>query len=281
MIRRDDTIEGVRHYRLLGDNLTDVQNWLELTPRKWSCSYSTTTMGHSWDLGVGYRGALELARIGWSEGAKDLSDRLDAHMPPHDHEVSWRYDVAGELPDIGRFLAGDPAHMRRHGHPKGHRPIIGIAVNSALRSNAKAHQIANYGAALVAVIDRIENAGRRVELTVHNVTAHGKTRVSMGWVVKKADDPFDLAAVAFSLAHPASVRRIVFAMMEHSTLPSNPGYGRIIQVTEDDLVDPLPNTFLINGVGHSPLACDTLTGAIARVTQQVNEAAGEELVTME
>jgi hypothetical protein len=85
-------------------------------------------------------------------------------MPARDKEDSWRYDVAGELPDIGRFLAGDPAHMKRHGHPKGHRPIISLAINVIANAMITAQQMANYGAALVTVVDQIENAGRRVDL---------------------------------------------------------------------------------------------------------------------
>lgn len=268
-------------FHAMAENLIDVQAWLNATPRRWSSSYSVSPMGTGWDLGVGFDGALRLAREGWSDGAKSFADKLAAHMPPHNKTASWRYDVAGELPDIGRFLAGDPAHMRRHGHPKGHKPVINIAVNNALSSAASAQQMTNYGAALVAIIDKIENAGRRVELTVHNVTNCSGARVSVGWVVKYADDAFDLASVAFSLAHPASVRRIVFAMMERSTTPTSAAYGRPVEITEADLVDPAPDTFLIPGIMFEFARCKTFDGAMQLAMEQINKAAGEELVTLE
>lgn len=282
MIIRDERINGARHYRAFGESLDDVQHWLRNSPKVWRESSSTSTgRGVSWDLGVGFDGAMELARKGWSEGAKDLSDRLEAHMAPRDKEDTWRFDVAGELPDVGRFLAGDPAHMRRHGHPKGHRPILSIAVNIRLRCDIKAQAMANYGAALVAVIDRLEHTGRRVELTTTFATLCCGVRLSCGWTVKKAEDSVDLAAIAFSLAHPAASRRIGFAMYEHTTSPSSFGYGTDLTLREEDLVDPLPGTYCLSGVNSNAARCHTLDDAIAFVCDQINYAAGEQLVTME
>jgi hypothetical protein len=280
MIIRDETIDRTRYYRAMGESLDDVQQWLRTSPKTWSSSSSVMNRAsESWSLGVEYDQALKLAQLGWSEGAKDLSDRLAAHMPPRDKEDSWRYDVAGELPDIGRYLAGDPAHMRRHGHPKGHRPIISIAVNIRLQASVKASAMANYGAALVAIIDRLEHTGRRVELIATFATEQGKARVSCGWLVKKAGDPLDLAAVAFSIAHPAASRRIGFAMYEHSAVPTNSGYGYGLTLREEDLIDPLPGTYCLSGLNDNTTRCHSLDDAIAFVRAQVNKAAGEELVT--
>jgi hypothetical protein len=282
MIIRDDKIDGTRHWRALGENLDDVQRWLRDTPNKWRITASRDSgFGREWALGVSYDQALELARTGWSEGAKDLSDRLAAHMPPRDKEDSWRYDVAGELPDIGRYLAGDPVHMRRHGHPKGHQPIVSIAVNIRLQSNVKASAMANYGAALVAVIDQIEHHGKRVELMVTFATRQTGSRVSAGWMVKRAEDALDLAAVAFSVAHPAASRRIGFAMYEHSDVPATRGYGGTLTLGENDLIDPLPGTYCLSGLNDTLGRCHTLDDAITFVRDQVNAAAGEELVTIE
>lgn len=281
-IIRDEKLGNAqtRHYRVMCDNLEDVQHWLRTSPRTWSSNSSQSlAAGREWTLGVNYEQALELARKGWSEGAKDLSSRLEAHMPPRDKEDSWRYDVAGELPDIGRFLAGDPAHMRRHGHPKGHKPILAIAVNIRLMCSVKASAMANYGAALVAVIDRLEHMGRRVELTATFATQQSYSRVSCGWTVKKAEDPMDLAAVAFSIAHPAASRRIGFAMYEHCKVPQDSGYGRGLTLNEHDLIDPLPGTYCLAGLNDDTRRCHTLDDAIEFVCAQVNKAAGEELIT--
>lgn len=269
-----------------GDDLPDVQRWLRNTPPTWTRHGCTSSQSmdsfhnsKSWDFGVGYGGALKLAENGWSEGAKDLSDRLAAHMPNRDHVDSWRYDVAGELPDIGRYLAGDPTHMKRHGHPKGHKPIISLLVNICCSASVGANSFANYGAAMCSVIDQLENSGRRVELNVVWVSLISGVRVCVGWTAKRAEDSLDLASVAFSLAHPAASRRLGFAMCERSSASPTPGYGMTVDPTEEDWIDPLPGTYCIQGVGYG--GSSTLEAALRQVTEEINRAAGEELVTME
>jgi hypothetical protein len=264
-----------------GESLADVQHWIANSPQTWTSTQSRSNAAtQSWDLGVGYSGAMELARKGWSEGAKDLSDRLAAHMPARDKEDSWRYDVAGELPDIGRFLAGDPAHMKRHGHPKGHRPIISLAINVVANAMITAQQMANYGAALVTIVDQIENAGRRVDLVCAFAARQFGVKNVIGWQVKHAEDSLDLAAIAFSLGHPAALRRIGFAMIEHSATRTCPGYGHSTTITPDDIPEAMPGVLCLSGIGTCSHRCRTLDDAIAFATEQVNTAAGEELVTI-
>jgi hypothetical protein len=274
------TYKTATHVFSFGADAMDVERWLETSRKTWSSSSAVTTPArHDWDLGVGYDGAKQLVRTGWSEGAKDLSDKLEAHMPARDKETSWRYDVAGELPDIGRFLAGDPSCMKRHGHPKGHRPVISLAVNIAVNASVSATSMANYGAAMVAVIDKLEHSGRRVDLSVIMVAVQGTRRNVIGWRVKKAEDPLDLAAVAFAIAHPAALRRIGFAMYEHSDSPTWVGYGQQTQAKVEDVPDPAPNTFCLPGLAFG--RAGTLDQAITLVRTQINDAAGEELVTVE
>lgn len=277
MIIRD---EGKRVH-VQCDDLTEVAKWLRETTSSWNYQSSLSTgRGDAWDLGVGLDGALRLAETGWSEGAKNLSDKLAAHMPERDHVDSWRYDVAGELPDIGRFLVGDPSCMKRHGHPKGHKPIISILVNLCCSGGVPASHYANYGAALCSVIDQLENSGRRVELSVAWISEfYGDARFSGGWTVKHAEDALDLAAVAFSLAHPAASRRIGFAMVERTRIRPSMSYGSVVTGVEEDWIDPLPGTYCLQGVGFGGGA--TLQDALVRVVREINKAAGEELVTVE
>jgi hypothetical protein len=270
--------EGERRFAF-GSSLADVETWLAATPRTWSISDSVMDRArHDWDLAVGYEGAMRLAREGWSDGAKDLSDRLDAHLPARDKTDTWRYDVAGEIPDVGRFVSGDPACMKRHGHPKGHRPILTLAVNLAVAGVTKATAMANFGAALVAVIDKLEHSGRRVDLSALMVAQQGSIRNVIGWRVKEPDQQPDLAAIAFSLAHPAALRRIGFAMYERSDAPTHHSYGRPTSFMEADLPDHEPNTLRLQGLVGAYGRCHTLDDAIAFVRDQINKAAGETLV---
>lgn len=132
---------------------------------------------------------------------------------------------------------------------------------------------------MCAVIDQLENSGRRVELNVAWCSQISGVRVSVGWTAKRAEDTLDLASIAFSLAHPAASRRIGFAMAERSAARQDLGYGMTYSPTEDDWIDPLPGTYCIQGVGYG--GSETLDKAIAQVVKEINKAAGEELVTVE
>jgi hypothetical protein len=282
MIIIDQKSNGLRRWKVQFDNLDEVQRWITQTPRK-CCGDASKALGRgsSWDLNAGWEGALHMARHGWLDGVTDMSDKL-ALKPPHtDSEPSWRYDVAGEMPDIGRFLAGDPAHMKRHGHPKGHRPVITLAIGANAVASVSARQMANYGAAMVAVIDQLESTGRRVEAHATFVSTGSGSRICPVWCVKRAEDSLDLSALAFSLAHPAAFRRLGFAIYERSDLGWM-HYGGSVGSTLEDLIDPAPNTLVVSGLadGVGARNCDTLDGAIKFAAEQINKAAGEELVTI-
>lgn len=284
MLIIDERKAKVPRWKVMFESLDEVQQWLRDTPRKWTVSSSVRESGgRSWDLGAGWEGALKLARNGWLEGVKDISDKLALKPPQLSDEPRWRYDVAGELPDIGRFLAGDPAHMKRHGHPKGHRPVISLAIGANAVAMVSAEQMANYGAAMVAVIDQLESTGRRVEAYATFVSVSGGSRICPYWLVKRAEDALDLSALAFSLSHPAAFRRLGFAIYERSAFETWWGYGSSCSSTLDDLIDPMPNTLAISGLadGIHACRCNTLDGAIELAAEQINGAAGEELVTVE
>lgn len=267
-------------YKVHGESLQDVVHWLRTTPARWASPSSLVTgRGDSWDFGVGYEGALALADKGWPEGVTMLADSLSV-LPPVNADVSsWRYDVAGELPDIGRFLAGDPACMKRHGHPKGRQPILALAIPIVVAAGVPAKEMANYGAAIVSLVDRLEASGRRVEVRATHIGDVTSGIVAASFTAKQAEDPVDLSALAFSLGHPAASRRITFGMIERSHLRKTGYYGLPIKETEDHLIDPVPGTIVMQRM--APGSCRTPTDAMVTVLRSFNKAAGEELAVME
>lgn len=267
---------------IFGDDLHDVAQYIKNTPRKWGSNDSVTTgASHNWDLSTGWQRAWELANTGWTEGALDLSHQLAA-LPPNEAEPEYTYDVAGYMPDVSLYCAGDPMHMINEGHPQGRQPIVHLVVNVVASGIVSAVEFKNYGAALTAMIGQIEATGRRVELDVVFVDQLFGSRGLLGWKVKRASDNTDLSAVAYSVAHPAAFRRIGFALIER--LPrawQTPGYGMPGAMTKDlaHYIDA-DGAFLLNGIGTSFGTCKTMAGALKLAATQINSAAGEELVTV-
>jgi len=263
-----------------GSDLHDVALWLQRTPREWSVSQSTTNSAtDSWDLGTGYDKARQLAETGWTEGARDFANQL-AVLPPNDAEPEYTYDVAGYMPDVALYCAGDPMHMINFGHPQGRKPVVHLVINAVAAGMINANEYRNYGAAITAMVGQIEATGRQVELDVVFVDSLRGGKAILGWKVKRAGDNLDLSAVAYSIAHPAAFRRLGFALIERTPRSwQQPGYGHCGSLTKE-LAETIGagEAFLLGGVGVSQGACKTMKGALKFAAQQINKAAGETLV---
>lgn len=268
---------------VFGDDLNELASFLQTEPRQWSFNASRGNgANQNWDFGTGYKGAWKLAHTGWTAGALDIADKLTA-LPPNEAEPEYTLDVAGYMPDVGLYCAGEPMHMMNDGHPQGRRPIVHLVINVVCSAIVSANAFKNYGAAITAMIGQIEASGRQVELDV--VAVHklkGDNDGIFGWKVKRAGDNTDLGAVAFSIGHPAAFRRIGFALCERSPRAwESFGYGQCAGLSKE-LAKHIgaEEAFLLDGIGTNYLACNTLEGALKLAAQQINKAAGEELVTL-
>lgn len=280
----------VRHERgsttwaAYGDNLMDVAGYIRTSEVHWKSDYSR---GHlrspSWDLNVGYDGAVRMAHDGWSDGARDLSGLVRAADIKNDRHTVERWDIAGHAPDVARYLAGDPAHMRRRSRAPSvtRAPVVSLIYNVVAAEIVSAKSLALMGSAMVAIIDQLETRGRRVELSIafKSQLRGGKT-VLVGWQVKRAEDQMDIAAVAFSVAHPAAMRRLCLAMVERSPREwTDESYGMPRALEPGELPGADPEALIVQGLAiHSHNPPTSVMGAIHMLAAQINEAAGQELI---
>lgn len=290
MITLYEERDGKKWWKAHGESTMDVARFIASNRKNVINDVVESTSGtygmHKWTLGHDFAHVQRLAAEGWTEGALDLADRLSATLPMRDRDSTWRYDVAGERPDVGRFLSGDPANMMRHGHPKGHIPVVTLAINVWIRCDVKAQNMANYGAAVCAMIDRLENAGRRVEVIAMVTAPQGNDHseiLSASWTVKHAQDAVDYGALAFSLVHPGASRRFGWAVWDRLDIKQCDGHGAGVgyKATLDDLISPSPNTLIMTGLNSDPYRCATIEDALVFVRDQINLAAGETLVEVE
>ena len=290
MIYREEqrTIKGVwnkenpftakHHVMMYGESVADVMHWLTQTPRKWSNNASSdagNAKSKTWDLNAGWAGAETMAKDGWSEGAKDLDARLQTIMPSAGRQARWGYSPAGSSVMVGRFLAGHPNNMRtRRRKQAGSAPVYHIVINGNASCMVNGEQMKNFGCAMVGLIDRLENTGKRVMVDIMYALKEGEARYSCGWNVKKASEPVNLADLAFALAHPAAFRRIGFAMIERGpSRDANSGYGYCADICELDMPDPTPGLMLVDGINHEPGRCNTPGDALRLAVEQINKAA--------
>ena len=179
--------------------------------------------------GCSWREAVKYARDGWPEGRRIIEERSEHFKEAFGTTMILQqrpaivHDIAGSMPDVGRFLAGVPDNMMTWSRIESHAPAIRIVINQAASSGISSEQIMNRGAVVCALIDLLESSGKRCEIVAVAAVADDwsayRHKLEIAVMLKQADEPLQIDKVAFMLAHPAALRRIGFALME--TLPED------------------------------------------------------------
>ena len=261
------------------DSLPDVLRYLDRTPAQWRGDASHKPGSNSWDLGLGWKGAEAMCKTGWSEGGKDMRMVLKGLPRTQGSAMEIRYNpVRGQF-SFGRYVTGNPVCFRRKVKDADDSvaPIVRLAINNATPFTSKAKNLHNYGAAIAAAVEALELAGTRVELSVHNVClcGDGRKRLVTGWTIKHAGEPLDMAAVAFSIAHPAAQRRIGFALKERTPRAyEDSGYGYPRDLALTDVKDAPALTVVLNGSRDVNSHAATPADAVAYVQERISEALG-------
>lgn len=175
--------------------------------------------------GATWRGALALARTGWAEGSdqvRKLSDRYVHQITNLVDKTVYYYDVSGSYVDVGRYIDGEPEHFVefatervRDAGTRMHR----IMVQGSFSCDTPHEAIIRRGAAITALVDLLETLGIRCEIVSSATLSERSYGTNRNWFefrvpLKEADEALDIDRVAFALAHPASLRRLGFAVME-------------------------------------------------------------------
>jgi hypothetical protein len=269
------------------DSALQMATWSAETPRTWKQAASRATgRDHDWDLSAGYEGAVRLASEGWEDGVGKVSALINSI--PTGQRAERTYSVGGDYADVARAISGDPFNMVRRGNAHKPRQTMTICVNVCCSAGTSARRMANFAAAMVSIIDRLENRGVRIELIGCAVSRLRGKRGCVVWTIKQAGDPLDLSAVAFGLGHPAAFRRLAFGVWERMPAAMEDyGYGNVVPMVPDDVLNLNPDALCIDGLqtGSTGTGAGTLQDAVRQAEQQINAAAiratGEPIAELE
>lgn len=184
-----------------------------------------------WSGGLTWEEAKQMAISGWRDGMNEI-EKYRAQILPIIAEKVLRpqqiYAIAGYNVDIGSFLANDPECFIAREYEEKNYPgrIYKIVCSISFSAAITPETIIQRGAMICALIDAIEFAGHRAEVICngamsvghHDGYRQGKHK-QQGWfevavTVKKSTQPLDMTDLAFCLAHPAMLRRIMFSAAE-------------------------------------------------------------------
>lgn len=204
-------------------------------PEQPSQSSHENSAGHSWDLGVGWSGALDLAKHGWSESRPDTDSLVENLTTVIQESLENAFEtvtgpIGGEV-DMGLYLEGNPEcmigfHLTEH---EAQREIVRIVVSTTCSAGESADIVRRRGIAICALVDLIARTGRAVELWAEDsvgVSRSGATGRHVTLVkVKEADSYLDIDQVMYAMAHPSFQRRLTFAAQEQETMEVRRDYG--------------------------------------------------------
>lgn len=262
------------------DSLHELGVWIETAPRTWpDRAYSLSTeggKGYKWDLGTGYAEAVRLAQEGWIEGAERAQEALKAFNPATP-QPETKTDFYGFRPHVPRFCAGAPDSMVRHARPplNGSKRVLTLVVQTSIAFFTEARCAANYGIAVAQYVNQLEGDDTRVELIAAATLDYRGRRGAFTWTLKQAEQPLDLAVVAFAIGHPAMFRRLVVAAMERSDLRPQTNYGVPMDAEASDLINYPPGTVILNGMREANSLARTPQDALEHITQQIEKSIQE------
>jgi hypothetical protein len=187
------------------------------------------TYANHWSGGLDWKNSKKLALTGWKEGL-NVVDKFQARVSELITSKIVRqksvYAVAGNYIDIGNYLSNDPecfiAKEYDENNQKG--KIITIVCSISFSAAISSETIILRGAMICAFVDALEYAGYRAEVICNEASSKSSSNLDgynkeRGWfevdiIIKKASQALNKIELAFCLAHPAMLRRILFSVAE-------------------------------------------------------------------
>ncbi|MDD4817332.1 MAG: hypothetical protein PHI85_05120 [Victivallaceae bacterium] len=164
--------------------------------------------GGTWD------DAVRQATTGNPELVKNIFDGVNIISAMIEEEkVGEIRDVTGEYFDVSDYLSGEPEVFRRDEYGE-RKPVVPVYASFAMRCGIGNDLIRNRGCAIVALCDELSRGGFIVDL--HMVHAVEYCGVTVYCKIHVGIDPLDLDTAAFIVANSLCLRRLWFAMLEHS-----------------------------------------------------------------
>lgn len=182
---------------------------------------SRKASGLDWYGGVTWEQACRLARSGWIEGM-NLIEKYRSSITPVLTDSILRPvpidNIHGFAVNIGAYLSNMPECFYDREYKKRNYPgrLFTLVVSCSYSWKVDTDVVIQRGAMVCALVDAMEFAGHRVEVICNETSTTGDYKNETDIVIKKHDHPLDLSGLAFCLAHPAMLRRILFSINELS-----------------------------------------------------------------
>jgi hypothetical protein len=166
-----------------------------------------------------FEAAMRQARFGWPEGLEQIAPISNAVNEAVAQRAMTRqetfYATSGAVVDIGRYTGGEPECMMNFVEDVAvGRKILTIRVNVSASCCNEAHRLFNRGAAVIALVDLLEQNGFSCEIIAFDTTVWNGSFYTVEAPLKVCGYPIDRDRLAFGLCSPSFLRRVLFSVEE-------------------------------------------------------------------
>jgi hypothetical protein len=234
-----------------------------------NCSRNSL-MGDEWTGTRSFGEAVRLAKEGWPVGAEKvgrLSAKLYDKITSRIERPQVVYDVTGNDFDVAMVNEGVPESWYHFDtsevqNGKGTK-VLKLVFNCSVSGGISTDVMIAKGAVVCALVESLEYAGCRVEIDVVEATTYydqGLSKFSLIIPTKEANQHMDRDKLAFALAHPSVLRRLVFGVEEEN--------GRFMKIAGTGYGMPADPDVSEHGdifIGHSMLGEPQWTNEVSSV----------------
>lgn len=163
--------------------------------------------------------AKRLAKFGWPQGreaVERMKALIESGLGRRGRTFKCKWDVEGAIVDVGAYVSGEPECMVTFEEVEETKVgFVDIHFSAGVHAGIETEEMVRSGAAVCALIDALENMGRRVRLRwERSSTADGEVppTLSVSVVLKDYSQPLDMDRVAFFLTSPCARRPLAWSV---------------------------------------------------------------------
>ena len=200
---------------------------------------SSETMGYGFTKTHNFNEAVTLMINGWDDVAKKIAQKLDARKDDIVSAVKQKSfcDVVGYQACVPLYLQGVPANMVNRKNVPVKQRVVTINKCINYSGAVDADEIIEESVKALMIVKKLEAQGIRVNANVFLGTESGHRRITCKVRIKNSGERLNISKMAFLLAHPSMLRRMMFHFIEvypNTTSSFVGGYGH--PICKDEMI---------------------------------------------
>lgn len=201
------------------DSLSDFVKFVKegKTQSRFAGKCSSKDIGSSWTGTENYEEAEDLLEHGSQDLSKKLESSYGIKIKDFGTAKSQKsyYDVCGYQASVPRYLQGIPTSMVNTKKVVQKQKVVTFNKDMNYSSSWSTERMIDECAKSLAIVKMVETAGYRVNINlVWVVRGDNEHNVGCKIRIKNASERMNISKLAFVMAHPSMLRRILFRWME-------------------------------------------------------------------